>query len=190
MSWKTINTNPEYLINENGEIFSTKTNRIIKVFPDKDGYIKAHLYDKSKGKYVNYLIHRLVLENFVGPAPVDKPEVHHKDRNRANNNVENLEWVSRKENDSHVIHKVNNGSYEPVKVQQLDMNGRLIAEYESMSEASRQTGCHISKISLVCSGKRFTTGGYKWKKVEGSTTMSSAKSRETEDSLKKDEDIV
>ena len=119
MSWKTINTNPNYQINEDGEIFSLYTQRIIKTFPDKDGYIKAHLYNKEKNNYRN-----------------------------------------------------------------------VIAEYESMSEASRKTGCHISKISLVCSGKRFTTGGFKWKKVEGSTTISSAKSHEMGDSLDKDEDIV
>ena len=190
MSWKTINTNPNYQINEDGEIFSLYTQRTIKTFPDKDGYIKAHLYNKEKNNYTNYFVHRLVLENFVCPAPCDRPEVHHKDGNRSNNNIENLEWVSRKENDSHVIHKVNDGSYEPIKVQQLDLNGKLIAEYESMSEASRKTGCHISKISLVCSGKRFTTGGFKWKKVEGSTTISSAKSHEMGDSLDKDEDIV
>ena len=151
MSWKTINTNPNYQINEDGEIFSLYTQRIIKTFPDKDGYIKAHLYNKEKNNYTNYFVHRLVLENFVCPAPYDRPEVHHKDGNRSNNNIENLEWVSRKENDSHVIHKVNDGSYEPIKVQQLDLNGNVIAEYESMSEASRKTGCHISKISLVCS---------------------------------------
>ena len=39
MSWKTINTNPNYLINENGEIFSLYVQRAIKTFPDKDGYI-------------------------------------------------------------------------------------------------------------------------------------------------------
>ena len=87
MSWKTINTNPNYLINENGEIFSLYIQRAIKTFPDKDGYIKAHLYNKEKNNYTNYFVHRLVLENFVGPAPKDKPEVHHKDENRSNNNI-------------------------------------------------------------------------------------------------------
>ena len=51
MSWKTINTNPNYLINENGEIFSLYTQQTIKTFPDKDGYIKAHLYNKEKNNY-------------------------------------------------------------------------------------------------------------------------------------------
>ena len=190
MSWKTINTNPNYLINEDGEIFSKKNQRVMKVFPDKDGYLKVRLYEPEKGKYINYFVHRLVLENFKGLAPVEKPEAHHKDGIRTHNNIENLERVSRKENDSHVIHKVNKGSYEPIRVQQLDFNGKIIAEFESMSEAARQTGCQISKISLVCSGKRFTTGGFKWRKVEGSTTISNAKSHEMGDSLKKEEDIV
>ena len=43
MSWKTINTNPNYLINENGEIFSLYVQRAIKTFPDKDGYIQKKL---------------------------------------------------------------------------------------------------------------------------------------------------
>lgn len=171
MPWRVIDTNQNYLINEHGEIFSQNSQQIIKTFPDKDGYIKTHLYSREKKAYINYFVHRLVLETFIGPAPIGRTEVHHKDGNRSNNSLDNLEWVSRKENDSHVVHKVNKGSYEPVRVQQLDLEDNLIAEFASMSEAARATGCNISKISTVCSGKRFTTGGYKWRKVESSTTI-------------------
>lgn len=188
MLWKAINTNPRYEISNTGLIRNAKTKQVRKLKEDKDGYLEINLWNGDK--YTYHRVHRLVLENFIGLPTANAPEVHHKDGNRKNNNINNLEWTTRKENDSHVIHKINSGSYQPIMVQQFDLNGNLIGEYESMSEASRQTGCHISKISLVCNGKRYTTGGYVWKKVESSTTNCSKKSYEMENSLKKDEDIV
>lgn len=98
-------------------------------------------------------------------------------------------WVTRQENDSHVVHKINSTSYKPVRVYQI-LNGEIIAVYESMSEAARKTGCNQGHISAVCLGKRKSTGGFQWRKVEGSTTISTDECLEMEDFLKKNEDIV
>lgn len=60
------------------------------------------------------------------------------------------------------------------KVIQLTLDGEYVSEYESMSEAERQTGINHRNISMVCSGKRKTAGGYKWILKEcGSTTIPS-----------------
>ena len=164
-TWKVINTNPNYEISNEGNIrlIKTKKNRKFKV--DKDGYLRINLYNKNTKKYDWYYVHRLVLTYF-DRAPLEGEEAHHKDANRQNNNIENLMWTSRKENDSYVVHIPPN----KIKVCQYDLQGKLLATYESMSEAARISGCHLSKISDVCNNKRYTTGGYKWKKIESSTT--------------------
>lgn len=169
MVFKPINTNHNYEISDTGIIRRIDTKQIIKPQEDKDGYLSISLWQSGECK--RHRVHRLVLETFIGSPTGDKNEVHHKDNNRQNNSIENLEWVTRQENDSHVQHPINKGCYTPIQVQQLDLQGNIINEFESMSEAARQTGCNISHISQVCNGKRRTTGGYQWRKVEGSTTI-------------------
>lgn len=73
---------------------------IISNFPkDRDGYCRYSVV-KLDGKRYSKPVHRLVAEGFI-PNPENKPCVNHKDSNRANNNVENLEWVTQKENVYH-----------------------------------------------------------------------------------------
>lgn len=111
MTWKTVNTNSNYLINSQGDIFSIRANKILMPQFDKDGYQYVKLYNSDTKSYKHYRVHRLVLEAFIGPCPSDKSECHHINGNRSDNRVNNLLWASRKENDSHVKHLYNDGSY-------------------------------------------------------------------------------
>ena len=162
MTWKIVNTNSNYEVSDEGQIKSLKTGKLMTPQKDKDGYLYIKLYDNNTKKYTHKRLHRLVLENF-DRMPKEGEECHHKDNNRQNNKLENLCWVTRQENDSHVKHVVNSGSFPPKAVIQLDLNGNILNYFESMSEAARQTGCNNSKISAVCSGKRKTHGGYIWR---------------------------
>lgn len=158
--WKEIIDFPNYKINEHGPVLSLHSNKILQPRYDKDGYCEVGLYNVNG--HFHKRIHRLVLEAFVRPGNKCE-EVHHINEIRDDNNLSNLRWVTRQENDSYVKHKVNNGSYPEKPVYQINpVTNDIIASFKSRSEASRQTGCQISKISLVCSGKRKTTGGYKW----------------------------
>lgn len=73
---------------------------ILKLVPDRDGYLICGL--SMSDKFMNKKIHRLVAQAFI-PNPEDKPCVNHIDNNRSNNVVSNLEWVTVRENNSHMV---------------------------------------------------------------------------------------
>lgn len=158
--------------------------KILVQTPDKYGYPCVTL--RRKDKVIQSIkVHRLVANHFI-PNPKNKPTVNHKDGDKTNNHINNLEWATRKEQTIHAIHtglntsrvglsgsdnyaygKRGGLSFNAIPVYQIDKNtNKIISEYGSMIEAAKQTGCNISKISMVCSGKRLTTGGYKWKYKE------------------------
>lgn len=133
--------------------------RILKPFGNNKGYKCVHLWNIQ---YKEPLVHRLVAEAFI-PNPSNKKEVNHKDGNPLNNKVENLEWVSHRENMLHshrVLHqgtvrgKVMNNK--PVKC--LDTGEVFV----SASEAARQKGCSQSNITKAILGKRSKAGGLRW----------------------------
>ena len=92
--------NTDYKINELGEIYSQKTNKILTGSIFNTGYRMVRLTTK-KGKK-GYAVHRLVAEAFI-PNPNNLPIVNHKDGNKLNNAVENLEWVNQSQNRLHAV---------------------------------------------------------------------------------------
>ena len=94
--WKTIPSAINYDVSNYGEIRQNKKNKLLKVYISKNGYAYISLRDNNK-KYVNKRVHRLVAEAFI-PNPDNLPMVNHKDFNRSNNYVENLEWVNGTQN--------------------------------------------------------------------------------------------
>ena len=86
-----------YNIDKNGIITNIKKNRIVKCQFDKDGYKTLKLY--NKGKYKRFKLHRLIGIHFI-PQIEGKEFIDHIDRNKLNNNISNLRWVNRSENNS------------------------------------------------------------------------------------------
>lgn len=130
----------------------------------------------KNGKTKGFRVHRLVADAFI-PNPNNNPIINHKDENRLNNHVSNLEWCdckynlnygnSRKKLSESLIK--NRG----VKVVQKNREGQVIAEYKSIIEASRATGIPNPNINKVVHKKydkewngkyykRTTAGGYIW----------------------------
>ena len=92
---KEIPNFENYLIDENGLIYSKLSKKYIKPFLHRDGYLRIGLY--SNGTRKEFQIHRLVALVYL-PNPDNLPQVNHKDENKLNNNVNNLEWCDRKTN--------------------------------------------------------------------------------------------
>ena len=84
-----------YEISNLGKIRNKKTNRIIKPDKEEKGYCRLTI--KLNGKKKHYAVHRLVAIAFI-PNPNNLPQVDHIDNDKSNNRVDNLRWVSNKEN--------------------------------------------------------------------------------------------
>lgn len=154
-----------------GKVFKKGT--IKKQKEDKDGYFKVWLSKNSKKK--PFFVHRLVATAFLD-NPDNLPVVNHKDGNKKNNTVENLEWCTLSENTKHAF-KI--GLIKPScrgtnkKVAKIDpATNEIISVYKSMSEAARENGITVQMISYCANGKNKTGKGFKWAFVdEGVTTI-------------------
>lgn len=100
MRYKDYNFNDNYIVYENGKIFSKKRGIFLKPSLDKKGYQIVVL--TIGGKQVTKRVHRIVAEHFI-PNPENKPQVNHIDKNKQNNDISNLEWVTASENMLHAL---------------------------------------------------------------------------------------
>lgn len=131
---KIINGYDNYTISLNGEVINTRTGKKIYVGINKNnGYFQVKLYSKNKGK--NFYIHRLIALAYID-NPLNLPEVNHKDSNRLNNSVSNLEWVTSQGNS---IHAVINGQRDHVarmSTQEVENAFNLVMKGNSYKEIS------------------------------------------------------
>ena len=100
-------------------------------------------------------MHRLVAEAYI-PNPDNLSEVNHKDENRSNNTLDNLEWIDRVSNCNYGTRNEKLSK----AVAQYTKKGEFVANFISVSEASRQTNININCISRCCRGELKTAGKY------------------------------
>lgn len=156
--WKSFKDDENYLISNYGRVYSLKSNMYLSQRLNKNGYLSVKLY--CNGKKRNEYIHRLVALTFID-NPDKLPQVNHLDENKQNNYVENLQWVTSKENNNYGSHneKVAKAHRKPVMCVELN---RI---FDSAKEAERITGIFATQINAVCRGKGKTAGGYHWRRV-------------------------
>ena len=134
--------------------------------PQKDmfGYFKVQLH--KDGIMKTCKIHRLVAEAFI-PNPEHYRCINHKDEVKTNNHVSNLEWCTHKYNSNYGTGKNRGSEKRKKKVAQYDLNGKFVATYNSIGDASMQTGLCSNGIGQCCSkNKKYSTvGGFIWKFV-------------------------
>ena len=129
--------------------------KIMKFGKDKDGYLQIILTKNKKHKV--YKVHRLVAQTFI-PNPDNLPQINHRDENKQNNNVNNLEWCSNKYNSNYGT----KNDWNKKKVAQYDLNGNFIKQYRSIIEASKEINKNHSHISQCCHHQRKSSYGFKW----------------------------
>ena len=162
-----------YEVSNLGRIRNFKTHRILKLGEDKCGYLHASLSKDGKSKTLK--VHRLVAIMFLNN---DKnfSQVNHKDGNKKNNNLSNLEWIDRSNNLKHAykngLKKINDwqrkfianeGKKLSKKTLQYDLNDNFIKEWNCVRDIERELKISNEAISHCCTGKTKTAGGYKWK---------------------------
>ena len=162
--WRQIEGyNNRYFISNFGNVKSTYANkeRILKPFPNKCGYLMVDL--RSHGSRTSISVHRLVAQTFI-PNPDNLPEVNHKDENKKNNCVDNLEWCTTEYNCNYGTRNIRKGINCRKPICSVDENGN-VTHYNSRIEASRSTGISDTSISKALS-KNYqhnkTAGGMLW----------------------------
>lgn len=166
--WKEIENYPGYYVSNRGRVRSTRQReRILRAAPDTYGYPIVRLCNACGKK--TRTVHRLVAQAFI-PNPENKKEVDHINTIRNDNRVENLRWTTRSENANNPISISNYknmttiySALEKIKrpvIQMLD--GKIIAEYNSIREAERATGIKHQCINYVLCGRCHVAGGFEW----------------------------
>lgn len=155
----------EYTVNQNGDIYNSKGLKM-KTTITKNGYERFNLSRPTK----SYLVHRLVAKAFI-LNPDNKEEVNHKDGNKLNNSVDNLEWVNRIENiihgfENNLISKEKNNRgkkhYRSIPIKATDIEGNILYTFENSREAERIGNFNNQSIRDVLSGKLKTYKGLYW----------------------------
>ena len=149
-----------YMVSNFGRVKNCRTGKLMELKTYESGYVYVHLRNKEISVYP--LVHILVAQAFL-ENPKNKPEVHHIDRDRTNNCVENLMWVTRKEHAA--LHK---DKYDriadmfSIPVYQYTLDGEFVREWKSTAEIQRQLGYHHGNIWACCNGVYASSNGYQW----------------------------
>ena len=159
--WKSIDD--RYSISNFGRVKSNYANkeRILKPYKNQRGYLMVSI--RHAGIQKTMQVHRLVANAFI-PNPDNLPEVNHKDEDKTNNCVDNLEWCTTEYNCNYGTRNVRKGINCRKQICSVDENGNVV-HYSSRIEASNATGINGTSISKALSdnaSKNKTAGGRMW----------------------------
>ena len=160
----------KYEIFLDGRVWSYASNKWMKPTPNAYGYLVITLSDNDN-KIKTYLHHRVVYESVTSQPIPDGLDVNHINEIKTDNRFENLNLMTRKENNNHGTHnervrKTNTNNPKMSKqVAQYDMEGNLIQVWSSTREVQRQLGFGSGNISSCCTRKLKSAYGFIWRYV-------------------------
>ena len=154
-----------YQISNKGRVKSLKygKERIRTPVITNDGYLNVILYKNTTAQH--RLIHRLVAEAFI-PNQDNLPEINHRDENKKNNCVENLEWCDRGYNVNYGTRNERITGRPSIAILQYSKSREFIKEWQSSREVERVLGIDNSNITKCCKGKRKYAGSFIWRYKE------------------------
>lgn len=123
-----------YFVTDTGQIYSQKADKFLSYQKDKDGYAKVQMMSTDDKRH-RYSVHRLVLENFNPVENMKNLQVNHKDGNKLNNNLSNLEWCNCKENIAHAV--------------KMGLRAKQYGEYNPMSKLTEKEVKEIIQLLLT-----------------------------------------
>ena len=136
-----------YGITSCGRVWSYRKKKFLEPATRGNGYLCVNLY--KDGKMKKYYVHRLVAEAYI-PNPENLPQVDHIDNDKTHNYVNNLQWITHKDN----VRKSNNRP-----ILQFTLNGEFVREWECAADVGKEVKdniCHCLK------GRKKTAYGYLW----------------------------
>lgn len=154
--WCLIDEYPNYEVSSFGRIKNRYTNRILKPALSNHGYYEVNLWKNNKGK--THLVHQLVYSYFQKDFNLQGWVINHKDGNKLNNNIGNLEKTTYQQNSYHAAYIIKtNRCLKPV--QAINKDGAVVEKFNSIAEAQR-------KLHIFGVGRAIRTntkaGGYYW----------------------------
>lgn len=162
MDLKDITGYPNYACTRDGRVFSKKSDIFLKQGMSY-GYKRINL--SRSGNKRTYYVHRIVAQTFIDNPNPDNCVVNHKDGNKINNHVDNLEWCTQKQN---IRHARDTGLIKTKTraVYKCDLEGNILERFNSYTEAAKSINVARCNIQHVCTGRQKTSGGFTWKYVE------------------------
>lgn len=146
--WEPIKDFESYKVSSDGRVVNS-SGKLLLQKPNKKGYLKVWLYNKAV-KHKQFFVHRLVAQAFI-PNLENFPMINHKDGNRKNNKIDNLEWCDNAYNQRYS---------RALKVIQYDINGILLKTWDALSDIERELGISTTNISKCCKGHIKTLNGF------------------------------
>ena len=134
---------------------------ILKPSLINSGYEVVTLYSKEKRK--KFQIHRLVATAFI-PNPNNLPCVNHKDENKVNNCVSNLEWCTYQYNNNYGTARIRTAETKATPIVQKTLDGKLLATYQSATIASQLLNIDYANLANWC--MKGIGGGYLWERMK------------------------
>lgn len=166
--WREVSNNPNYRVSNSGRIMRVDTQHEKVPRRDTNGYYTTDLYHNGRAQKVR--VHRVVAQEFI-PNPDNKSDINHKDGNKNNNSVDNLEWVTKSENMLHAYrtglvkphatygmrgHKNPNGGRKGIGVRIVETD----EEFSSIKECADSFNGSDRAICECLRGRQHTHRGY------------------------------
>lgn len=147
---------PNYSIFKDGTVINNVSGKQLKPLEDRGGYMQVSL--RKNKRTFRFLIHRLVAIHFIN-NPQNLPHVNHRDENKSNNSVDNLEWCTPSYNNTYGTRLIRVAQTQGHKIKAFK-NGVLVGTFYSQGECARELNINRPSVSKAVRGLLKTVGGY------------------------------